>query len=112
MFFTGAQDWYSMVNFDSPNLIYPLDCKFNRQMSKYNDEYSACHNKNTYDKDNTFIIHLNGNHQWKNFNDYLIESYIMTKLNIYCVKNVFFPLILQTAVLQIGITVASELILV
>ena len=82
LFFPGAQDWYSMVNFDSPNLIYPLDCKFNRQMSKYNDEYSACHNKNTYDKDNTFIIHLNGNHQWKNFNDYLIESYIMTKLNI------------------------------
>ena len=80
--FTGAQDWYTMVNFDSPNLIYPLDCKFNRQMSKYNDEYSACHNKNTYDKDNTFIIHLNGNHQWKNFNDYLIESYITTKLNI------------------------------
>ena len=84
--FAGAQDWFTLLDYDSPNLIYPLDCKFNRQMSQHYKEipwiefwkYNSCHDKNTYDEDNTFLIHLNGD--TSNFNDYLIEKYIQLTL--------------------------------
>merc|ERR1711976_1109535 len=29
----GAQDWFTLLSFDVPDIIYPLDCKFNRQLS-------------------------------------------------------------------------------
>ena len=86
LIFLGAQDWLTLVSFDNPNLVYPLDCKFNRQMSQHYKEipwiefwkYNSCHDKNTYDEDNTFLIHLNGD--TSNFNDYLIEKYIQLTL--------------------------------
>ena len=82
---TGAQDWLTLVSFDNPNLVYPLDCKFNRQMNLYEIEipwlkevwkYNSCHEKKSYDTDNTFIVHLNGNSEYFNFNDYLANSYL------------------------------------
>ena len=74
------------MSFNSPDLIYPLDCKFNRQLNEdYNQnpwtdkfwKYHSCHGKKSYNLDNTFIVHLNGNST--NFNNYLIESYIQSE---------------------------------
>ena len=85
LIFSGAQDWLTLVSFDNPNLVYPLDCKFNRQMNLYEIEipwiedvwkYNSCHEKKTYDSDNTFIVHLNGNSEYFTFNDYLADSYL------------------------------------
>ena len=77
--FSGAQDWFTLLSFDQPELIYPLDCKFNRQInldyaqspwldSFYN--YHQCHNKTSFENDNAAIVHLNGNST--NFGDYKI----------------------------------------
>ena len=75
----GAQDWFTMLSFDQPDLVYPLDCKFNRQLNMdhnlspwYNIfwKYHQCHNKTSFDNDNAAIVHLNGNNT--NFGDYQV----------------------------------------
>ena len=80
-FVLGGQDWLTLVSFAQPELVYPLDCKFNRQLNQdYNQDpwksifwsYHQCHNKTTFDPDNTKIVHLNGGST--NFADYLIEK--------------------------------------
>ena len=85
LIFLGAQDWLTLVSFDNPSLVYPLDCKFNRQMNLYEIDipwledvwkYNSCHEKKTYDSDNTFIVHLNGNSEYFTYNDYLADSYL------------------------------------
>lgn len=77
--FLGAQDWFTLLSFDHPELVYPLDCKFNRQLNMdHNQEiwsdifwkYHQCHNKTTFDNENAAIVHLNGNNT--NFGDYQV----------------------------------------
>ena len=80
----GAQDWFTLISFDAPELIYHLDCKFNRQLSPWtnNDpfknqfkfqKYNLCHNNMSYTSDNTFIVHLNNGNS-TNFADYLMKQ--------------------------------------
>ena len=81
---SGAQDWFSLVNFEDPQLIYNLHCKFNRQMnmdgSRDNlvlgggifDKFHSCDGRLEFDKDNALIVHVNG--PWTNFGDYQIEK--------------------------------------
>ena len=83
MCFLGAQDWFTLISFDNPDLIYNLDCKFNRQLrmdyeygpitdyKQVYPYYRNCHNKSSLDADNTFLVHLNGN--VSNFGDYKIQ---------------------------------------
>ena len=96
---TGAQDCFTLLDYDSQNLIYPLDCKFNRQMSQHYKEipwiefwkYNSCHDKNTNDEDKIFFIHLNGD--TSNFNDFLIKKYIALFLILFK-SYMFFRIVL------------------
>ena len=78
-YFVGAQDWFSLVKFEDPDLMYDLHCKFNRQMN--NDEFEifntdntfhTCDGRQDFDSDNALIVHLNG--RWTSFGDYRIEK--------------------------------------
>ena len=76
----GAQDWFSLINFEDPDLVYNLHCKFNRQMNNEGDlfrpdifkTFHSCDGRQDFDKDNAMIIHLNG--PWTSFGDYRIEK--------------------------------------
>ena len=72
-----------MVNFEDPNLIYDLHCKFNRQMNidgsldslPWGGEvfygFHSCDGRREFDENNTLIVHVNG--PWTSFGDYQIE---------------------------------------
>ena len=76
----GAQDWFSLINFEDPDLVYNLHCKFNRQMNNEGDlfrpdifkTFHSCDGRQDFDKDIAMIIHLNG--PWTSFGDYRIEK--------------------------------------
>ena len=77
--FSGAQDWFSLISFEDPELVYDLHCKFNRQMNNEGDfmtevykTFHSCDGRQDFDKDNSMIIHLNG--PWTSFGDYRIEK--------------------------------------
>ena len=84
---SGAQDWFTLLSFDVPDMIYPLDCKFNRQLStnykkapwtEIFSSYYSCHGRDSFDPENTFIAHLNGENT--NLANALMEPYLEASL--------------------------------
>ncbi len=90
-FTSGAQDWYTLISFENPDLVYILPCKFNRQMNLDYEKppwletfwsYHHCPSSerpemyNVFDKSNAAIIQTNG--QDLTFDDYTnrISSFI------------------------------------
>ncbi len=77
------------MSFSHSELIYPLDCKFNRQLDLNYDvkpwkeifpSYHNCHGSMKHDPENSFIIHLNGNST--SFADFKIQSELNEQINL------------------------------